>query len=58
MYGKVSKKNGEVPRDYVTEEGIVVGDEWWFELCLGVGEVGKSWGGHWNSGGFLSGSSD
>lgn len=54
MGGNAESRAGEKPRDYVTEEGIVVGDEGRFELCLGIWDVGKGWGGHWVAMGFSS----
>lgn len=51
--GNAESRAGEVPRDYVTEKGVVVGDEGRFELCLGIWDVGKGWGGHWGGNGLL-----
>lgn len=52
-WGNAESGAGEGPGDYVTEEGVVIGDEGRFELCLSIGEMGKGWSGHWIGTGFL-----
>lgn len=52
-WGKAESRAGKVPRDYVTKESVVVGNEGRFELGLSIGEVGKGSGGHWSGDGFL-----